>query len=484
MNRILRLFATSAASAALVTTGATLAAGVSTASASAAAHPFASAAAPPWEPDPNSVGSLIFYNSSGQVITGGSLTDQPVAAYVLGTNTVRAGDTKASLWGFLPVNGTPIGQWSGEELGTSTTYPNASAPGSLATTALPLETGGATDESIATLELDFPNTDTSDDGYANMYQLRLYTSKPGEGISTQYDSADIEVDNSAGAGTWSVFYAPLPTSTTLKTSASTIVKGQSITLTSTETPVVAGTVQFYDGTTAVGSPVSSPSGTATLATTALSAGVEALKAVFTPSDTNLNEVSTSSVVDVTVQTATTTSLSASPTSITKGQKITFTSTTSPANAGTVQFYDGSSKLGTPVTVSSKGVATYATATLPAGSQAIAAYFYPTSSLYTRSSKGLTVIVRTPTTTKLSASPTTITKGQKITLTATESPAEAGSITFYDGKTGLIKVTVSKGVATYVTTTLPAGTLTLIAYYVPSSSLYAGSSASVKVTVKS
>jgi hypothetical protein len=480
MNRTLRLLAASAAAATLVTGGATLAAGASTAL-SATAHPFGSQAVPPWEPDPSSVGTLVFYNSSGDVITGGNLSDQPVAAYVLGTGTVRAGDTKATLYGFLPVEGQTPGQWSGEALAGATAYPNGSAPGSLATTNLPVETGHATDESIATLELDFPNTDTSSDGYADMYQLRLYTSTPGVTSSTEYDSADIEVDKSAG--TWSVFYAPLPTASTLKTSATTISKGQSVTLTSTETPAAAGTVQFYEGSTALGSPVSSPAGTATLATTALAAGAQAVKAVFTPSNTNLNTGSTSNTVDITVRTPTATKIAAKPTTIVKGQEMAITAAVSPVVAGTVDFYEGTTKI-EALALGSNGLASFETKTLPAGELTIEAVFVPTSSLDVGSSASLKVIVQTATTTKIAAKPTTINKGQSMTITGAVSPIVPGVVDFYDGKTKIAAVALhSNGLASFATTALPVGTLTLEAVFVPESSLYAESSATTKVTVK-
>ena len=43
----------------------------------------ASAAAgdPTFEPDPQSVGSIAFYDTSGNVITGGAVSDNPLAAY-------------------------------------------------------------------------------------------------------------------------------------------------------------------------------------------------------------------------------------------------------------------------------------------------------------------------------------------------------------------------------------------------------------------
>ena len=42
------------------------------------------AAAPPWEPDPSSIGGLTFYDAAGNQITGGNVTDAPFATYVAG----------------------------------------------------------------------------------------------------------------------------------------------------------------------------------------------------------------------------------------------------------------------------------------------------------------------------------------------------------------------------------------------------------------
>ena len=124
-------------SIALVAT-ATVAAGSLVAGLGGVAH---AGTAPPWEPDASSVGGLAFFNTAGQQITGGNLTDSPIAAYVEGASTVRAGDQKATLYGYLPVAGTAPGTWSGEALGSSTTYPNTSAPAPLNTATLPVEEG-------------------------------------------------------------------------------------------------------------------------------------------------------------------------------------------------------------------------------------------------------------------------------------------------------------------------------------------------------
>ncbi len=87
------------------------------------------AAAPPWEPDPSSIGGLTFYDAAGNQITGGNINDAPFATYVQAGAAGRAGDTKATLFGYLPKNGVAIGAWTGEALSGSPTYPNASAPG-------------------------------------------------------------------------------------------------------------------------------------------------------------------------------------------------------------------------------------------------------------------------------------------------------------------------------------------------------------------
>jgi hypothetical protein len=282
-----------------------LVAGVATTAAHGATSPrpataAAATTAPPWEPDPNSVGGLMFFDSSGKRVFGGKLTDQPIAAYVEGTATIRAGDTKATLSGFLPQRGVAPGAWSGEALGASTTYPISSAPAPLKAATLPVETGGPTDESIGILEEDFPNSDTSTDGYANRYQLRLQTSGPGLGETIQYDSADIEVNSSAG--TWAVVYTKAPaTATSLAVSPSgTAHHGAKVTLTATVKPHAAtGTVQFRDGTKLLKA-VALSAGKATYATTGLAVGAHKLSARFVPSSAKLWAASKSKTITLTV----------------------------------------------------------------------------------------------------------------------------------------------------------------------------------------
>jgi hypothetical protein len=243
----LRRAASGVLALALVAGGGTVLAGLATSS------PAGAATKPPWEPDKGSVGGLLFFNAAGQLITGGNLTDSPVAAYVEGSSAVRSGDTVATLYGYLPVKGQPPSEWSGEQLGLSTIFPNTSAPAPLNTSPLPLETGNAGDESITTLKTDYPNKDTSTDGYAGIYQLRLYTNAPHKSQSTAYDSADILV----GTSTWSVVYPTAPAITSAKTA--TFVKG------------VAGT--FTVKATGMPKPTFSETGTLPTGVTLSAAGV-------------------------------------------------------------------------------------------------------------------------------------------------------------------------------------------------------------------
>ena len=272
------------------------------------------AAAPPWEPDPSSIGGLTFYDAAGNQITGGNVNDAPFASYVLAGAAGRAGDNKATLFGYLPKNGVAIGAWTGEALSGSTTYPNAAAPAPLNASALPLISLTDGDETIAQLAGDLPNTAT--DAYQGLYQLRVKTSGPGQPAGSSYDSADILISGS----TWSLVYPAAvvtATSTTLGvTPASPQNPGTAVTLNATVTPATAGTVQFKDGATNIGAAVTVTAGAASTTTSSLSVGSHSLTAVFTPSNTTLFSGSTSSpstfVVSAVPATPTTTGLSVNP----------------------------------------------------------------------------------------------------------------------------------------------------------------------------
>ncbi len=440
--------------------------------------------APPWEPDASSVGGLTFYDAAGQVITGGNTTDSPLAAYVEGTGIVRAGDTKATLFGYLPVSGQTPGQWSGEALGASTTYPNTAAPAPLNAATLPVETGAAGDETVAQLALDFPNDDTSSDGYCGMYVLRLKTSAVGKAANTTYDSADIQITGS----TWAVVY-PIPTTTVLTASPSSPQQsGTSVTLTATVTAGASGTVQFENGSTPIGSPVTVSAGTAATSTSTLPVGTNTLNAVFTPTAGNGYSGSTGSSSFTVTAIATTTVLTASPTSPQlEGTAVTLTATITAGASGSVQFENGSTPIGSPVTVSA-GTASTSTSTLPVGADTLHAVFTPTAGNgYSGSTGSTTFTVTAPiaTTTVLAASPTSPQQsGTSVTLTATVTAGASGTVQFENGSTPVgSPVTVTSGSAATSTSTLPVGTDTLNAVFTPTpGNGYGGSTGSTSFTV--
>lgn len=346
---------------------------------------------PPWEPDSNSVGGLLFFNASGHQITGGNVADSPLAAYVEGTKTIRSGDDKATLFGYLPVNGQVPGQWQGEALGASTLFPNSSAPAPLKTATLPVESGVSGDETIGELAVDFPNTDVSSDGYAGIYQLRLKTSSTsGGGVTPKYDSADILITGS----TWSVVYSDTQVATTTKLAVSpsgSVFHGASVKLSATVTPTAAGSVKFLDGTKVLKT-VTVSGGKASFTTKTLKDATHKLKAVFTPTNTTAFTSSTSAAHSLKVKPhATSVSLKASASSIKAGKKLTLTIKETPAVAGKVRIYDGAKKIGT-VKVK-MGKATFSTTKLKAGTHKIKAKFTPSDTQSHKASTSKTVKVK-------------------------------------------------------------------------------------------
>lgn len=365
-------------------TGAVLGTGAASASPRQAA-PRATTPPPPWEPDHSSVGGLVFYNSSGHVITDGSINASPIAAYVEGTNTIRAGDTKATLFGYLPVKGEAPGEFQGEQLGSSTTFPNTHAPAPLDKATLPVETGSNGDETVAQLEADFPNVDTSPDGYADRYQLRLYTSAKGKQGSTTYDSADIQISGD----TWSVVYSRTTTSLTV-TPAKTAAYGAPVKLVASVFPsAVTGSIEFLRASTVLKT-VPLKSGSASLSVTTLPVGVNRLAAKFVPTGSLGFVTSTSATHALTITArATTTTLTASRTTIKKGTTLTLRARETPGVTGTFVFYDGKTKLAT--VKATRGDASFATRRLAVGTHDLKAVFTPSVHGYTDSTSKTLVV---------------------------------------------------------------------------------------------
>src|SRR5207244_4140213 len=174
------------------------------------------------------------------------------------------------------------------------------------------------------------------------------------------------------------------TSSTVASSTNPSVFGRSVTFTATVSAVApgagtpSGTVDFKDGVATLASGVALSGGQATFTTSALSVATHSITVVY-GGDGNFN-TSTSSALSQVVNKANTNSTvvsSANPSVV--GQPVTFTATVSavaPGSGtptGTVQFKDGTTPLGSPVTLSG-GQATFTTSALSMAGPSITAVY--------------------------------------------------------------------------------------------------------------
>jgi Bacterial Ig-like domain (group 3) len=369
----------------------------------------ANAATPGWEPDPNGVGSISFFNSSGAQVTSGNITDTPFSLYAVGTVLPRAGDTKAKLE-FAQPDPTKVNtlNWTAAGItALASSFPVPAAAGtptsisSLPATT-PVVTESASDSDLENDIAQLPNTGPTamedgvsgcaysatlagcnTTGFENIYQLRLLTTN-GTSDSTAFDTADILVDPATDNWTQVFPASKQATTTTLVANPSPGVVGQTETLTATEAPAVAGSVQFVDGSTPIGSPVAVSAGVATTTST-FTLGSHSLSAVFTPTDTTDNSGSTGTATLVVnpAATPTKTALGINSDGF-AGDDVTLTATvTGPSggvNAGTVAFFDNGSSSPLTGTASGPTAGVYTldiTAGLAAGGHSIVAKFTPT-----------------------------------------------------------------------------------------------------------
>ena len=125
-------------------------------------------------------------------------------------------------------------------------------------------------------------------------------------IKAVYTNADGNFSGSSGTLNQTV--NPAPTSTTVTSSVNPSVFGQSVTFTATvtntagagiSTATPTGSVQFMDGASVLGAPqIVSGLGTATLTTTALTAGTHPITAVYTNIDGNFRASTSTSLTQV------------------------------------------------------------------------------------------------------------------------------------------------------------------------------------------
>jgi Bacterial Ig-like domain (group 3)/Chitobiase/beta-hexosaminidase C-terminal domain/FG-GAP-like repeat/FG-GAP repeat len=192
--------------------------------------------------------------------------------------------------------------------------------------------------------------------------------------------------NSSTSSTVPLLAAQIATTLNLSSSASSIVAGNTITLTATLSPYSLETfntngeiVTFYDGTTNIGTGTLS-SGMATLNTAYLPVGTNTLTAKYS-GDTNFIGSTSGTVVLTVSQVVTTLNLSSSPNPSNYESPITLTAALSPFHSGgfttnnseeTATFYNGATVLGTATLYA--GAATLNVASLPGGTDTLTAVY--------------------------------------------------------------------------------------------------------------
>jgi hypothetical protein len=279
-----------------------------------AATPASATTTPPWEPDINRLGTLTFYDASGNVVTGGSdLTH--LFAYAQGSTQDTTGGTKAVLYFANPQPSENSELWpTSQDTGSlGTVQPAAGVPAPIDNTFPVVNVSGATAANLsAFIHGEVANTQT---GYANVWQIRVYSVAPGGGGSLgngTYWESDVLVN--PGAGTWLEEYptqgsAATATTTTLAANpAAGASQHQSVTLTASvaaaDSSMPAGSVEFFEDGLSIGTnSVDTSTGDATLTTSGLlpsAPGQDDLTATFTPTDQSTYAPSNSATLHYTI----------------------------------------------------------------------------------------------------------------------------------------------------------------------------------------
>ena len=445
-----------------------------TASAGLAVAGQALADSPPWQQandpnnDPARVGTLRFYDAAGTEIFSGSTDTAPFAAYVGGSNGLRSGDTLASLFAYLPDPGTPA---------------------AVAALTTPVVAGAATDGALDDFASTHPNTATAT-GYQNVYELRLRTSAPGQSVTPTYDAADIQITGTS----WQVVYPQhfTDTTTTVEVTPSTgLVAGGSATLTATVTPDTAtGSVQFKDGSTALGSPVNlDNAGHAQLVTKLPHAGSRSIQAVFTPTGGSQFAGSSDSVSVAVAKAASTVAATWPSTAVHYGTSFSIKAKVTAAGltpTGTVSVKDGSRVVASKALTAGAATLTVPATALKPGSHSITLAYGGSADVTARSTGKKLTVAKAIAHVSNVVSPKTVrttkhaTLAVKVTATGT---TPTGTVTVYDGSKKIATGRLSHG---KVTITLPRitkrGKHKLHASYGGSTLVAAGAAAAVTLTV--
>ena len=263
---------------------------------------------------------------------------------------------------------------------------------------------------------------------------------------------------------------PTPTTVVLSVSpTSATLVGSPLQLTATLSPYTVGppttttdgdVVKFYNGGTSgtlLGQGTLS-NGVATLTTSALPVGADAITAVFV-GDANYN-TSTSSTLSVTVASIV---VGSSPNPSAYSQSVMFTASVGSAQTGTVTFMDGATTLG--VATISSGAATYSTSSLSVGLHNITGVYSGDGTHAAATSPVLVQEVDKATPLVVVSTPGPSTYGASLTITASVPAGATGTMTVMSGTTQIGTGSVgADGKFMVTTSSLPVGTDPITANY--------------------
>jgi hypothetical protein len=281
-----------------------------------------------------------------------------------------------------------------------------------------------------------------------------------------------------------------PSSTTVTSSLNPAAVGMAVTFVAhiASPNQVTGTVQFFDGSTPIGvpQPVESSSDTSTVTTSFSVLQSHSITAVY--SGDNLNAASNPNhpLIQI-VQQATNLNVIPSANPAVEFSPLAFATTVTgwtTAPVGVISFVDGSTPLGS-ATLDGAGNAHFTVPPLAVGAHNITATFAGDANDFTSQYSFVQTINLAPTSTTLTTSTAVAQFAAPITLTATVTGVNAstptGNVNFMDGTTVLATLPANAlGVATYVNSSLSAGTHTITAAYQGDAD-YAGSTSTQIIT---
>ncbi|MDP9052337.1 MAG: glycosyl hydrolase family 28 protein [Acidobacteriota bacterium] len=251
------------------------------------------------------------------------------------------------------------------------------------------------------------------------------------------------------------------------------------------------TVQFFEGTTKVGSaPLTSNGTLAALTLTGIPTGTHTYTAYY-PGDANYSAYSFGSVSVTVVPTAapSSTALMAMPPTTQAGSTMLLTATVTGTSlaagpTGTITFFDGTSQIGT-ATVSSSTTAATASISVTLngpGTHSLSAIYVGDLNNATSTSAAITATATAiPTTTFVGLSSNSVAVGGTATITAfvgSSAGVPQGSVTFYNGTTSLSTAALANGSASTTTTSSAVATNSISAVYSASGNYAASTSATV------